>query len=179
MADIDRFWAKVKKTDGCWLWQAACHPGGYGKLYFRGRVQAAHRVAWTLLRGEVPAGLVVMHACDNRKCVNPEHLSVGTQAENLRDMRTKGRHAHGALHYRRFRAPEIGESSRNAKLTNEQARQIIHALLAGQSRKKLAAQFCVSKGTIHAIALRKNWAWLWEDINRGPAEMKIVVGPGS
>lgn len=89
-----RFFAKVAKGDGCWLWTGATHRNGYGSFKLRGGRQVrAHRFSWELARGPVPDGLSVLHRCDNRRCVRPEHLFVGTQRENLSDMVAKGRSA--------------------------------------------------------------------------------------
>ena|ERR1035437_3333296 len=83
-----RFWAKVKKTlDGCWLWQASIIAGGYGQF----DDGYAHRFSWELHFGPIPDGLFVLHDCDIRNCVRPDHLWLGTQLDNMRDMRKKGR----------------------------------------------------------------------------------------
>lgn len=81
----DRFWAKVQKGDGCWLWMAAKDKWGYGKFKVESRRQrVAHRVAYELVRGPVPDGLELDHLCRNPSCVNPEHLEPVTSAENTR-----------------------------------------------------------------------------------------------
>ena len=88
------FWERVEKTPGCWFWRGATSTqGGYGYYIagHMGRKQRAHRVAWELTYGPIPEGLVVMHLCDNPICVNPDHLELGTQADNVEDMRWKAR----------------------------------------------------------------------------------------
>ena len=79
-----RFWAKVQKTDACWLWTAAKHPFGYGHIKIDGRVEAAHRVSWQMARGPVPEGLVLDHLCRTPSCVRPDHMEPVTLWENTR-----------------------------------------------------------------------------------------------
>lgn len=93
-----RFFPKVQKTTRCWLWTGSRYPNGYGYIYLgpeqgrsRGRYEAAHRVSWRLHKGEIPTGLRVLHKCDNRRCVRPGHLFLGTSQDNSVDMIQKGR----------------------------------------------------------------------------------------
>ena len=88
-----RFWAKVQKTDGCWLWTGGLKVAGYGGFYTdrRGRSVLAHRVAWELTNGPIPEGLDCLHTCDTPSCVRPDHLFLGTHADNMQDAARKGK----------------------------------------------------------------------------------------
>lgn len=85
-----RFWDKVLLGDGCWEWQASLRTG-YGQFKYRGRMERAHRVSWLLLVGPVPEGMWVLHHCDNRLCVRPDHLYLGTAKDNARDASVRKR----------------------------------------------------------------------------------------
>lgn len=89
-----RFWAKVRLSDGCWEWTASLSSQGYGMLKVGGKHGAAmraHRLSWLLHHGEIPAGQCVLHHCDNRLCVRPDHLFLGSQLDNIADRDKKGR----------------------------------------------------------------------------------------
>jgi hypothetical protein len=96
IAPAARFWAKVAKGDGCWLWTASVFENGYGLFHCDERNVKAHRFAYELCVGPIPEGLEVRHRCDVPRCVNPDHLEVGTHAENMADMVRRGRVARGA-----------------------------------------------------------------------------------
>lgn len=91
---LKRFWSKVAFTanpNKCWEWQAGKTKYGYGELMIKNKQVYAHRLSWELTYGEIPDGLFVCHKCDNPKCVNPNHLFLGTNLDNVRDMVSKGR----------------------------------------------------------------------------------------
>jgi hypothetical protein len=91
----ERFWAKVQKTDGCWLWIAGTIPDGYGVIAIKfqngWRSVLAHRLAWEFKNGPIPEGMEVCHSCDIRNCVREDHLFLGTRLDNIRDAAEKGR----------------------------------------------------------------------------------------
>lgn len=147
MSAEERFWHQVKKGDGCWLWAGATDRDGYG--IFRGSIAGklytkAHRFSYTLHTGElVPDGKVVMHSCDNPRCVNPDHLSLGTTLDNMLDKVAKGR----------AKVPK-GELAPTAILTEEQVRKIV---LDPRPYAQIAADYGVKASTIGSIKQKVSW----------------------
>ena len=145
-----RFWAKIdKRGDACWPWLRALYKNGYGQVGFGHDDKfQAHRVAYSLAVGPIPSGMCVCHSCDNRKCCNPAHLFLGTPADNLRDMRAKGR-------------GNIGERNGGNKLSRSQVGEIASLCREGrESQLEIARQFGVSQSTVSNIALGKKWKCL-------------------
>lgn len=154
---IARFWSHVDKSGDCWEWTAGKSSRGYGLFSLGAKHEGsmpAHRFAWTIENGPIPDGLFVCHKCDNRKCVNPSHLFLGTHADNMRDMREKGRGPRGDRHWKR-RYPHLvkrGERCHKAKLTDAQVKTIVHDYYSGESSARdLAKRFGVSAAHVTAI----------------------------
>ena len=97
MQQWNAFWSKVDRSGECWIWTGDKMPRGYGRVRRRDRTYVgAHRVAWEIVKGPIPAGLHVCHRCDNPPCVRPDHLFVGTASDNARDRDAKGRNSYAA-----------------------------------------------------------------------------------
>jgi len=144
---MDRFWSKVDKSGDCWEWTAYVDKAGYGNFKRNNRNGYVHRVSWELTNGEIPKGLCVLHHCDNRKCVNPDHLFLGTQYDNMQDMIEKGR-----------KRPTYGSGHGMSKLTEEQVIEIRSRMrCGGDLQKNLAVEFGISKQLISCIVLRTRW----------------------
>jgi hypothetical protein len=150
--NIKRFWEKFDKSDGCWNWNAGKLKKGYGYFGIKQDGErhsiTAHRLMYLLKYGTIPDGMQVCHHCDNPSCVNPGHLFLGTQLDNIRDCWNKGRANPG--HPR-------GEICGNSKLTWDQARVIRARLLLGEKCRWLAAEYNVSHQNILAIDHGKTW----------------------
>lgn len=144
----ERFGSRaIHRPSGCIEWSGKMYPNGYGALMHLRKWRLAHRVAWELERGAIPLGLSVLHRCDNRACVNVEHLFLGTQADNIHDAKNKGRlrGVRGAANYR-------------AKLTDADVRDIRERAGRGVLQRVLADDYGVSPKQISVIVSGKQWS---------------------
>lgn len=114
-----RFWAKVNKTDGCWLWTGSTRWFGHGALHVNGRRTLTHRYSWTLANGPIPDGQSVLHRCDTPACVRPDHLFLGTQTDNVADMVQKNRQARGPKPRRRVLMVAADGAGRAVRILRE------------------------------------------------------------
>ena len=141
----ERFENKIESgSDGCTLWSGGCNSNGYGQIGFKSKVLLAHRVSWELYRGEIPDGKCVLHRCDNPLCVNPDHLFIGTQLDNMLDRTEKSRAAKGEQHGR-------------SKLT---AIEILLIRADNRLHREIATAYGVNRQSISAIKSRKKWRHL-------------------
>lgn len=137
------FWDRVVKTDTCWVWSGCVSGNGYGNFAWGRKQWMPHRFSYLIHKGD-PKGSLILHSCDNRLCVNPEHLSLGTYTDNNRDAVSKGRHSHG-----------VGRP--DAKLTDDKVRVIKQRLLLGESPEQIAPDYFVSAMCIRHIKNGRNW----------------------
>lgn len=151
----------VDEATGCWNWTGAINGAGYGTVGVGTAEEGkdfAHRVSWRLFRGQIPDGNFVCHHCDNKLCINPDHLFTGTHQDNLNDAVSKGRMCSGQRWHESKRDMAVGESHGRHVLTETQVREIFRRYHEGErGYKKLANEFCVSRGTIFNIVKRRNW----------------------
>lgn len=140
----EKFFMRVEKTDSCWNWVGPTRKG-YGSIWVDGKNVRVHRASWVLKFGEIPSGLLVLHKCDNPSCVNPDHLYIGTQKDNMKDKVDRNRCAH---------RDNKGEHSGRAVLTNE---MILAIRSDTRMNKDIADSYSVDKSTISDIKRRKSW----------------------
>lgn len=174
-----RFWEKVNKNGPipshlpelgpCWEWTANLTPTtGYGMLLFDGKQQSSHRISWKIHHGSIPItensgphGTCVLHKCDNRACVNPDHLFLGTAGDNNRDTATKGRHKNSPYEELVWiKHPEMvprGMASHFAKLTDESVIEIRKQRQSGKRAKLIAIDFGVCVETVYGILSGSTW----------------------
>ena len=131
----------IVTESGCWIWTKGLNTNGYGKLSFMGVTTQAHRLSYELHSGQIPEGHNVLHRCDVRCCVNPDHLFLGSQADNIKDMVEKGRKM-------------CGENYKTAKLTNADAAAILND---ERPNSVIAKQYGVSRVLVSDIKAGKRW----------------------
>lgn len=150
--DIDTLLSRgeIVAETGCIEWQGCVQANGYGRIRFAGKTRYVHRVACELAHGPIPEGFDVCHRCDNRKCLNPEHLFVGTRNDNMQDCVSKGRISRGDAHSKTI-------SNKGKKLTGEEARIIRMAANEGMKTRTLATVFMVDISLIRMI--KNNLIW--------------------
>lgn len=139
----ERFWEKVDKSDGCWLWTACCYTDGYGMFWTGEKYDRAHRFSLELEGVDIPSGMWVLHHCDNPKCVNPDHLFIGDASDNAIDAFSKGR-----------RVNPKGTDHHMAKLTEKQVLEIRQLT---EPDRVIAEKYGVSRRLVGQIKSRKLW----------------------
>lgn len=147
-SDKDRFWKHVSITANpniCWNWQLYVRPNGYGAFKVSRQIYKAHRISYFLANNVQPASLKVCHKCDNPKCVNPNHLFLGTQDDNMKDAIAKGRYC-------------VGSKRKGTKLTEETALKIREMYKGGkETHRSLAKIFSVSAPAIRCVLINRTW----------------------
>jgi hypothetical protein len=154
--EISRFWSKIRPAEpgACWVWTKEVNNMGYGRFttwQHGGRTRfLTHRLAYQLTTGLPLVGVVLLHSCDNPPCCNPAHLTPGTQAQNVADMKTKGRAVSPPTHR--------GESAWQGKLNDHKVIEIRRRCANGETQASLAKEFSVDPSMISAVVRRKTWA---------------------
>lgn len=141
----DRFWQSVDKSGDCWIWTGSRHSCGYGQIATKAQKPiTTHRLSYIIHNGPIPSGMVIRHTCDNPPCVRPDHLVLGTHADNVADKVAKKRHRWGS------RMP-------TAKLTESDIPIIRRMLASGVEHQEIASRFGVSRTAITYINIGKTW----------------------
>lgn len=186
---VARFWAKVNRSgptvphipgiSNCWLWTGKPMNHGYGSMKAGGRTILAHRLSWVLTNGAIPEGLCVLHRCDVRLCIRPDHLWIGTKAQNNADMMAKGRQvarvgdsngarvhrdkmARGERHGSKTKPERVARGARNgrARLTEDDVRQIRHRRAQREAAQLIGNDYGITDVHVLLIAKRKLWPFV-------------------
>lgn len=161
--DIRRFWAKVQKGPGCWTWTASTRDKGYGAFVWTGtdgkiHQDRAHRFSYLLHVGPIPQGACVLHSCDNPGCARPEHLHLGSKADNNAEMRERGRARKGGsktpVHLCRYRR---GINHPLHKLTEKGVRRMRKLWGSGLSVHRIARDFGINVASVRKVLLGRTW----------------------
>ncbi len=155
----ERFWGKVNKTETCWLWTAKMSPSGYGYTSLGKKNIRAHRASFEMAYGKIPDGLLVCHKCDNPACVRPDHLFLGTSADNSADMVAKGRVSKGQKHSKVMKTTtNRGENCHLSKLAEKDVLDIRARCKPGQrNMTEVAKEYGLTRTTVQTIVYRKSW----------------------
>ena len=143
------------EATGCMEWALGATRDGYGKVKVGGKTWRAHRAMWMAVHGDAPQGMMVCHRCDNPKCVNVEHLFLGTAAENMADKLAKGRYKGGPSHWKT--RSSAGCNNVNARINDEIARQIRGLRRSGVSAAAIAQIFNIASQTVYKVASGRSW----------------------
>lgn len=149
----DRFWTYVDKSGDCWNWTGGTFGGRYGQFRAGRRKVKAHRFAWETANGPIPEGQILCHRCDNMRCVRPDHLFLGTHADNAADRDAKGR----GRTYRGPRPDQRGSANPSAKLTDQNVSAIRDLRASGWTYRALAQAFDVSSSQIANVCKGRSW----------------------
>jgi hypothetical protein len=150
---IDRFWKYIEKKDGCWIWRGGLNSMGYGQFHIgNGKMALCHRLSWVVHRGPIDGDLCILHKCDNPKCVNPDHLFIGTMKDNMQDKANKKRNL-----------KNIGEYSCQHKLTDCEAteiRKLYKRATRNFNIQSLAKKYNIGQTTVWEILNGRAWKHL-------------------
>lgn len=138
-------WKRVDMSGDCWLW-LGCNTNGYGQMMIDGKQNGTHRIAYELMYGPIPHGLMIRHTCDTHSCCNPAHLIAGTQIDNMQDMKDRGR-----------QNKPYGQSHTNAKLTDA---KVLSIRADGRSNIDIANDYGIAPYTVKKIKARGSWKHL-------------------
>jgi hypothetical protein len=142
---------KIDKTDGCWLWKGGKVSSGYGRFKYFGESFSAHRLSWVLFRGSIPNGKFILHKCNNPICVNPDHLYIGDQFQNMQDRKINHKYFSGESHF-------------NAKFTNKEVMSIRNLYAEGMGSCKIGKMYQVNRSTILRIAKERTYQNVKEEV---------------